>query len=105
MKEPRFCKQNIFKYCSKIFKLSHSMKIPGKITILLLMLFNTVMVFADTVTPPPPPPTDKGAVTMAGPVTPPDLPIDSHIFMLVIASLLLGGYIIYNHNLKTKASA
>ncbi|MEL1255011.1 hypothetical protein AAEO57_14575 [Flavobacterium sp. DGU38] len=68
------------------------MKIPGKIAILLLMLFNAVMVFAQ-----PPCPTC--------PVAPPSVPIDGEFLaVLIAAGFLLGVYTIYIKQTKTKAS-
>ncbi|WP_290864484.1 hypothetical protein [Flavobacterium sp.] len=47
--------------------------------------------------PKPPPPVYRK------PPSPPGLPIDENIFVLVIGAILLGIYIIYRHQLKTKA--
>ena len=51
----------------------------------VIALFNMNIVFAGD--PPPPAPG-------FGPETPPDLPIDSSVFALLIAALFLGFYII-----------
>lgn len=77
------------------------MKIPAKIGILLLMLFNVVMVFAET--PPQPPSTAKVQAVNATP-PPPELPIDGELLLtLLAAGLLFGLYTIYRYKLK-KAS-
>ncbi|WP_163410022.1 hypothetical protein [Flavobacterium ajazii] len=81
------------------------MKIPGKIAILLLMLFNAVMVFAESASTPPPPSTAKGAAVAAGPPPTPEVPINGDfLYGLITAGLLLGICVIYKHKLKIKAS-
>lgn len=78
------------------------MKMPAKIAFLLLILFNTVMVFANT-PPSPPPSTAKGQAVNATP-PPPELPINGEFLIgLFMASFLLGMYTIYKKEQK-KAS-
>lgn len=36
------------------------------------------------------------------PPTPPKMPIDENIYILILIAILFGIYIIYNHRLKTK---
>ena len=52
--------------------------------------------------PPPPPPTSRVTAVSAFPPPPDGLPVNENIFILIIIAILLGVYIIYNHNLKTK---
>jgi hypothetical protein len=61
-------------------------KIRRYILVVIIAIFNLNMAFADTPSPNPPPPTP------AGPPGPP-FPIDSNLFILAFAALLLGFYI------------
>lgn len=76
------------------------MKTISKIAIVFLL--GIVNVFAESA-PPIPASTAKNA-GVQGPDPQPDLPIDSNLWFLLIAALLLGIYIIYKHRLNTKAS-
>ena len=67
--------------------------IANKFFITLICLLCVSFVFAG---PNPPPPTHKK------PPPPPGLPIDEHIYMIVVFVILFGIYTIYRHNLKTK---
>ena len=76
------------------------MKITIKILLVLIVfIFGVTKVFADVPTEPPAPMTNANGAPV---VTPPGLPIDENIPLFVIIAILLGLYIIYNHNLKTK---
>ncbi|MCI9844255.1 hypothetical protein [Flavobacterium pectinovorum] len=80
------------------------MKIINKIATVFFVLFGVLSVFATETPPDPPATTAKGAVVMAGPPNPP-APIDgAGLLVLILAAILLGIYVIYNHKLKTKAS-
>jgi hypothetical protein len=62
---------------------------------LLFIIFITLcgtLAFSQVVPPAPAPP----------PPPPPGLPVDENIFILFSAAILLGTYIIYKNNLKTK---
>ncbi|MBA4275305.1 MAG: hypothetical protein C0430_00880 [Flavobacterium sp.] len=68
--------------------------IASKLFFVIICLLGVTMAFA---VPKPPPPVYRK------PPSPPGLPIDENIFVLVIGAILLGIYIIYRHQLKTKA--
>ena len=72
-----------------------NMKInANKFFITMIYLLGVSIVFAGP-NPPPPNPNKK-------PPPPPGLPIDENLFALFIIAILIGAYIIYRHNLKTK---
>lgn len=79
------------------------MKMINKIVIVFLMLFGVINIISASA-PPAPASTAKGASTLAGPQPTPDIPIDSNLWLLLVAALLLGLYVIYKHKLYTKAS-
>lgn len=58
--------------------------------IILITLCDTLAFSETPPTPAPPPP------------PPPGLPVDENIFILFSVAILLGTYIIYRNNLKTK---
>ncbi len=62
--------------------------------VLIIILFGVMDAFA---APSPPAPGAKK------PPPPPGLPIDDHILVLLIMAILFGIYIIYRHQLITKA--
>ena len=64
-----------------------------KLIFVTVCLLGVAIAFAE---PKPPPPNYKGP-------SPPGLPIDENISVLIIMAILLGIYIIYRHQLKTKA--
>jgi len=68
--------------------------IASKFIFVTLYLLGVTIAFA---APKPPPPNYKK------PPSPPGLPIDENISVLVIMALLFGIYMIYRHQLKTKA--
>lgn len=68
--------------------------IANKLFFVTIYLFGVTIAFA---TPKPPAPGYKK------PPSPPGLPIDENILALIILAILLGIYIIYKHQLKTKA--
>jgi len=77
------------------------MKMISKIAIVFLL--GIVNVFAASAPPTPAASTAKTA-GVSGPDPQPDLPIDSNLWLLAIAALLLGIYVIYKYRLNTKAS-
>lgn len=68
--------------------------ILNKFLIIIVTLFSVMNVFA---VPNPPAPNAKK------PPPPPGLPIDDNISVLLIMGMLLGVYIMYKYQLKTKA--
>jgi hypothetical protein len=68
--------------------------IVNKLIFVTVYLLGVTVAFAD---PKPPPPNYKR------PPSPPGLPIDENISVLVIIAIMFGIYIIYRHQLKTKA--
>ena len=68
--------------------------IANKLIFVTIYLLGVTIAFAE---PKPPPPNYKK------PPSPPGLPIDENISVLIIMAILLGIYIIYKHQLKTKA--
>jgi hypothetical protein len=79
------------------------MKMTNKILTVFLVLFACTMVFAET---PPPPATAKNMGANQVPPPPPEGPIDgSGLLVLMLVAILLGIYVLYKYNLKTKASA
>lgn len=78
------------------------MKIINKILTVFLVFFAATMAFAET--PPPPPSTAKSMGASSVPPPPPELPIGDNLLILMLSAILLGIYILYKHNLKTKAS-
>lgn len=68
--------------------------IANKLIFVTIYLLGVTIAFA---TPKPPPPNYKK------PPSPPGLPIDENISVLVIMAILFGIYIIYKYQLKTKA--
>ncbi|WP_155960830.1 hypothetical protein [Flavobacterium daejeonense] len=67
----------------------------------MTFVFGIVNVFADTTEPPSPTP---GSTTMSlsGPVTPPGLPIDTEIVVMMFIALLFGLFKIYISMSKKK---
>jgi hypothetical protein len=71
--------------------------VPNKFYLLIAFLFGTLCAIAGNGGPPVP--------NISGrkkPPPPPGLPIDEHIYTIIIIALLFGIYIIYSHRLKTK---
>ncbi|WP_331581455.1 hypothetical protein [Flavobacterium sp.] len=71
--------------------------LSDKFYLSFFFLFGTLCSIAGT-DPPPPSPTGK----VAGVPPPPGLPIDENIFVLFGIAILLGIYIIYKNDIKTK---
>jgi hypothetical protein len=67
--------------------------ITNKFLITMLCFLGSFVAFAG---PTPPAPTHKK------PPPPPGLPIDENILIVLLIAILLGIYIIYKHNIKTK---
>ncbi|WP_366185363.1 hypothetical protein [Flavobacterium ovatum] len=72
----------------------------NKLFLLITFLFGIMEIFAKNDknkgnAPPTPSLTGK-------PPSPPGLPIDDHIFWLIIISIILGFYVIYKYNQNTK---
>ena len=64
---------------------------------LIIFLFGFMNAFAGSINSGPPAPTAK-----QNRISPPGLPIDENIFILMIIALLFGIYIIYLNCIKTK---
>jgi hypothetical protein len=76
-------------------------RLLSKLFLLILFLFGTL--FAIAANPDPPSPTGRHVDGhRRGRPPPPGLSIDDNIFILFSVAILLGIYIIYKYNLKTK---
>jgi hypothetical protein len=71
----------------------------NKIYYLFILLFGVMTVFAGTAPASGPP-----APTAKKPPPPPGLPINDYIYILILAALIFGCYIIQKRSAKTKPS-